>query len=124
MTLEEKKAYSKEYYQRHKDYWRTYNRRNPELRRSNLNRLKKSYGHNNKVKGILMKGGKCSICGIEYDGANGSIFDFHHEDPNEKDTNIAPLLRSKELSEELIKELNKCILVCSNCHRKIHSESY
>lgn len=30
-----------------------------------------------KVKAILYKGGKCAVCGAEYDGTNGAIFDFH-----------------------------------------------
>lgn len=46
------------------------------------------------------------------------IFDFHHLNPSEKDVDWSKL-RLK--SDESIKnELNKCVLLCSNCHRKRH----
>lgn len=60
---------------------------------------------NRKVEAILYKGGKCAACGIEYNGENGAIFDFHHINPEEK-------------------ELDKEICLCSNCHRLIHSQKF
>lgn len=65
---------------------------------------------------INYKGGKCSKCGYKkYQGA----LEFHHLDPKEKDFNPSSLKRYK--FNELVKsELDKCILVCSNCHREIH----
>ena len=45
--------------------------------------------------------------------------DFHHLNPDEKDQSISHML---EYSVDLLKkEIDKCILVCSNCHRKIHA---
>lgn len=46
--------------------------------------------------------------------------DFHHLDPSEKDFDIASgMLRySKETLEN---EMNKCVVLCSNCHRKVHA---
>lgn len=58
--------------------------------------------------------GKCSICG--YDRCTAAL-EFHHVDPNEKQYSIA---HSKKAFESLKPELDKCILVCSNCHREIH----
>ena len=59
----------------------------------------------------------CSICG--YNKCNRSL-EFHHRDPNEKDFGISS---SKVLSWDKIKiELDKCDLVCSNCHGEIHDE--
>lgn len=75
-----------------------------------------------KVKAILYKGGKCSVCGIEYDGTNGSIFDFHHINKDEKEYDWNKLrLRSWESIKE---ELDKETCVCANCHRLIHSQEF
>lgn len=62
------------------------------------------------------KGGCCEICG--YDKYIGAL-DFHHINPNEKDFTIAKV-RQYKFDEVIKEELDKCMLVCSNCHRKIH----
>lgn len=69
-----------------------------------------------KEKLVEYKGGKCEICG--YNKCIDAL-EFHHKDPNEKDFSIS----GKSVSlERLKKEVDKCILVCANCHREIHSE--
>lgn len=68
-----------------------------------------------KLWAIEYKGGRCERCG--YSKCHAAL-DFHHLDPNEKD-----LERFTGVSIEKMKiELDKCILVCSNCHREIHSD--
>lgn len=68
-----------------------------------------------KLKSIQYKGGKCSCCG--YDKYPG-VLDFHHVDPRTKEFSIGA--RGYTRSWEKIKqELDKCILVCANCHREI-----
>lgn len=67
---------------------------------------------------VEYKGGCCVRCGYEkYQGA----LEFHHIDPNEKDFNPSRL-KNYSFNERLRNELDKCILVCSNCHREIHDE--
>lgn len=68
-----------------------------------------------KIKLVEYKGGKCERCG--YNKCIDAL-EFHHLDPNEKDFSIAG--KSWAL-ERLKKEADKCILVCSNCHKEIHS---
>lgn len=51
---------------------------------------------NRKVEAILYKGGKCAACGIEYNGENGAIFDFHHINPEEKELEWGKI-KSKKL---------------------------
>jgi hypothetical protein len=64
------------------------------------------------------KGGACTKCGYnKYIGA----LEFHHLDPTKKDFTIAHR-RHTNFNDEIRKELDKCILVCSNCHREIHNE--
>ena len=67
---------------------------------------------------VEYKGGKCERCGYNKSFA---ALDFHHEDPSEKDFTIAHA-RHRSFNEEMKKELDKCILVCANCHREIHEE--
>lgn len=68
-----------------------------------------------KEKAIEYKGGKCVICG--YNKSNRSL-DFHHRDPNEKDFTIGS---GTVLNWERVRiELDKCDLVCRNCHGEIH----
>ena len=66
------------------------------------------------------KGGKCCICG--YDKYIGSL-DFHHLDPSQKGFEFSHLKITsfKKNEEKLKKELDKCILVCRNCHAEIHA---
>ena len=46
--------------------------------------------------------------------------DFHHKDPKEKDFNIGDFLRDKPFNKSAEKELDKCMLLCANCHREEH----
>lgn len=67
-----------------------------------------------KIKLVEYKGGKCEKCGYK---KCINAMEFHHEDPNEKDFTVS----GKSWSfERLKKEVDKCILVCSNCHKEIH----
>jgi IS30 family transposase len=68
-----------------------------------------------KIKSVDYKGGKCIKCG--YNKCIAAL-EFHHRNPNNKDFEISS---SKILSWNKIKiELDKCDLVCSNCHKEIH----
>ena len=67
---------------------------------------------------VQYKGGKCQRCGYD---KNIAALDFHHRDPTQKDFGIAR--NGHTMSWEKMKsELDKCDLVCANCHREIHSE--
>lgn len=70
-----------------------------------------------KIQAVEYKGGKCCICGYNrYVGA----LDFHHKDSSDKSFGISE--KGWTISWERIKdELDKCILVCSNCHREIEA---
>ena len=67
-----------------------------------------------KIKLVEYKGGKCEICG--YSKCIEAL-EFHHKNPEEKDFTIS----GKSWSFERLKlEVDKCFLLCSNCHREIH----
>ncbi|MEK7071994.1 MAG: hypothetical protein AAB969_00315 [Patescibacteria group bacterium] len=68
-------------------------------------------------KSIEYKGGKCIICG--YNKCN-QVLEFHHFNPKVKDFSISQKGYTRSW-EKVKKELDKCILVCANCHREIHA---
>jgi len=65
---------------------------------------------------VEYKGGHCEICG--YSKCNNAL-EFHHRDSSAKDFGISA--KGYTRSWEKVKaELDKCILLCANCHREIH----
>jgi transposase len=71
-----------------------------------------------KLKMIEYKGGSCEVCGYNKSPA---AMDFHHKDPSKKEFTIAHA-RHRSFNDKMKMELDKCLLVCSNCHREIHEE--
>lgn len=68
-----------------------------------------------KMMAVEYKGGKCEICG--YSKCITALH-FHHKDPSEKDFSIAGQTRGWE---KIRKEIDKCMILCANCHSEIHS---
>lgn len=60
-------------------------------------------------------GGKCGICGYK---KCPEALDFHHLDPNQKDFSPSASTASRTV---FVEELRKCVCLCSNCHREVHS---
>lgn len=70
---------------------------------------------NTKRLAVNYKGGECVKCG--YNKCIGAL-EFHHLDPTTKDKDY---FNSRGgLTVDLKKELDKCILICANCHREEH----
>jgi predicted HNH restriction endonuclease len=55
----------------------------------------------------------CSVCGE----TEPWVLDMHHLDPKVKEQNSATSATLKTF----LKEADKCVLLCSNCHRKVHA---
>ena len=74
--------------------------------------------HRKRVKEELIayKGGKCEICG--YNKCIAAL-DFHHINPKEKDFAISDSNIYKNI-KAFKQEVDKCMLVCANCHRELH----
>lgn len=71
-----------------------------------------------KQQALDYKGGKCELCGYNrYQGA----LEFHHKDPSQKDFGMSKFSRNT-LSDEAKAELDKCSLLCANCHREEHAK--
>jgi transposase-like protein len=73
-----------------------------------------AWRHRLKLRAVQYKGGKCQTCG--YDKCLRAL-KFHHLDPSQKEFGIGRSIRSWE---SVKRELDKCILVCGNCHDEIH----
>lgn len=58
---------------------------------------------------------KCKVCGESC----WACLDFHHRDPNIKLTNVANMWNAGFSIPNIIKEIAKCDVLCSNCHRKL-----
>jgi len=67
---------------------------------------------------VEYKGGKCEVCG--YDRCVEAL-EFHHRDLSEKEFGISAKGYSRSW-KAVMKELDKCILVCANCHRELHAK--
>lgn len=86
-----------------------------------LNRSKQ-YRLRLKSKAVEYKGGCCEICG--YNKCLRSLV-FHHRDPSEKDFAIGESRPGYKIVRkwDLVKvELDKCQLLCHNCHNEIHHQ--
>jgi predicted HNH restriction endonuclease len=95
-----RKKYDKAYYEKHK---------------KKIYKKKKSRELNYKLEILKKLGNKCNKCG--YNKCIAAL-DFHHN-TGEKEKNIAILLRESS-KQKILKEVQKCILLCANCHREVH----
>lgn len=99
----------------------SYNRKNRSTKypycKACLSKKTKERGRRLKAECVAYKGGKCQMCGYnKYIGA----LDFHHRNPDEKEFEIGQRYRCCKINSTIKKELDKCDLVCSNCHRELH----
>lgn len=69
-----------------------------------------------KAAAIKYLGGKCVKCGWS---GNQAALQFHHKDPSKKDFIIGNV--ANKSWDSIKKEMQKCILLCANCHMIEHS---
>ena len=99
---------------KHKEYSRKHYEGNYAKRREQLNaRRRELKAEWDTFKCTL----KCTKCGF----AHPAALDFHHEDPSEKEYNINRLISNGQFKKAEA-ELEKCIVLCANCHRIHHYE--
>ena len=66
---------------------------------------------------VEYKGGCCQSCG--YNKYNGAL-EFHHLNPLNKDFTISHM-KSYSFDDIVKSELDKCVLLCANCHREVEN---
>jgi hypothetical protein len=60
----------------------------------------------------------CSKCGERHP----ACLDFHHKNSKTKDFSVGNVSAWGWGKEKILREIEKCIVLCSNCHRKVHFE--
>jgi len=105
--LEYSREYSKKWYKKNKkEHIKGVverNKRKRKVSRDIVNKYKKERG--------------CSICGI----TDPRCLEFHHKDSTKKEAYISKLVNSGYSTREIMKEIKKCSVMCSNHHRIIHA---
>ncbi len=95
--------YQKEYYIRNRETYAA----NRDKRRRELKKWLEDY------KSHLY----CESCGEN----RIPCLDFHHNDPTKKDMVISKAINDGWSKEHILKEISKCKILCSNCHRVLHA---
>ena len=96
------KTYQQGHYQRNKGYYFDKKKEQKETLREYVENIKKT--------------AKCLRCPED----DMACLDFHHTGDKTKDFNIGKAISNGVSIETLQKEIDKCIILCSNCHRKLH----
>lgn len=92
----------------HMQEWRAANREQDRRNWTELRSQKKAYVNAQKV--------ACIKCGE----TDPHCLDFHHRDPSQKITEVSLAIARWSL-KRIQQEMDKCDLICSNCHRKLHA---
>ena len=95
-----------------KEYQQKHHQRTKKKKRKQQNQLKDKRQHF-VLEEMQRRGGKCAKCGF----SDIRALDWHHLDPNEKVNSISEMVRDRVSMDKLQAELDKCELICANCHR-------
>jgi hypothetical protein len=87
------------------------------MRKTNSEAVKRAQKRK-KMEMVELFGGKCTLCG--YDKCIDAL-EFHHLDENTKEQNPSYIVMRWSKNRAMV-ELEKCILVCANCHRELHAK--
>ncbi len=75
-------------------------------------------GRRRKLELIKLQGNQCEVCGYN---KNYSALEFHHKAPAEKSFQLDLRSLSNRSWEVILVEVEKCQLLCSNCHAEYHN---
>lgn len=78
--------------------------------------VKQQYQKRKQIVQELKSNCSCAKCG----DTRGYVLDYHHIDPNVKDATVARLTSNSTKIETALAEIEKCIVLCANCHREFH----
>jgi len=79
--------------------------------------LQQARGWKRKIICVEKLGGCCSVCGYK---KNFAALTFHHKNPKKKHFQLDTRSLSNRKQSQIDLELEKCILVCNNCHAELH----
>ena len=78
--------------------------------------MKQKYQEKKEIIQELKSKCKCAKCG----DSRGYVLDYHHINPKEKETTIARMTSNNYELNKVYNEIEKCVVLCSNCHREFH----
>jgi len=87
-----------------------------QIQRNTYERQKR-VSYERKWKAIQSKGGKCQQCGE----SRPAMLCFHHKDPSQKELRLDARRFANTKYDTLKKEIDKCDLLCHNCHQELHN---
>jgi hypothetical protein len=97
---QKQKEYQQQHYQKHKQTYRSHLQKRRKAGKAFLISLKKSK--------------QCIVCGEN----DIECLDFHHL--GNKDLDLSQAVRDGWSQERMLSEVQKCVVMCANCHLKLH----
>ena len=115
-----KAEYDKEYRKKNKDKVKKHNAEYyVKNRRKCLDAIKRNRLEMSNMVSEYKTSRGCSLCGEKHPGC----LVFHHRNPEDKEDSISHALSYHGWGKKkLINEMEKCDILCANCHRKLHWE--
>lgn len=101
-NLEQRREYRREWYAKNKDSEKIHVKR----RKSQIKKWFKNYKTNL----------TCSNCPEKHI----STLEFHHKTNAKKEGHVGNMVNDGFSIKRILEEIDKCIVLCANCHRKIH----
>ena len=106
--------------------------KDPEVRRAKQALYSKKYYEKNKTKVITninarkkvsrawFTAYKATLFCIECGENHPAALDFHHKNPKKTDKKVNELVSDGHTKKRIQEEIDKCEVLCANCHRKHH----
>ena len=116
-TKEEKAAYMKQWHQDNKEAVAAKKKQYREDNKEDITAKQGARRAARQLEIFEYKGGACGHCSSREVGYLG-MYDYHHIDPTTKLHAIATMIDGP--MDRLYAEVDKCLLLCANCHRKEH----
>ena len=117
-TKEERAAKAKVYCAANKEAIKAQQKAYYEANKEEVAAKKKSKRYERNLMLFNYKGAGCSHCGLS-EPDHLEIYDYHHIDPTTKLYGVSRILTGP--IERLMTEVDKCLLLCANCHRREHA---
>jgi len=83
------------------------------MRKNNIYKLKKKLWFRNYKRTL-----KCTHCPENH----YACLEFHHRDGADKDGTVSKMVHDNARTADILAEIAKCTVLCSNCHKKLHAE--
>ena len=90
--------------------------RRSECKTCHNNYMKQKYKEKQVIVQELKAQCSCAKCGDK----RGYVLDYHHIDPNDKEDGVARMISNNYTLDKVYNEIEKCVVLCANCHREFH----